>query len=61
MFVVFVIKQNPETIYITTPDYFSKFLGDMQVIQDEVIWHNVSMSSLEKLWDKQSNYLVLKK
>jgi len=61
MFTVFVIKQNPGTIYITTPDYFSRFLQDMQVTQDDVIWHNVSMESLAMLWDKQSNYIVLKR
>lgn len=60
MFTVFVIKQNQGTIYITTPEYFSKFLQDMQVTQDDVIWHNVSMESLAMLWDKQSNYIVLK-
>jgi len=59
MLVVFVIKQNPGTIYITTPDYFSRFLQDMQVTQDDVIWRNVSMESLIMLKDNQSNYLVL--
>lgn len=61
MFTVFVIKQNQGTIYITTPDYFSKFLHDMQVMPDDVIWHNVSMESLIMLLNNQSNYLVLKK
>lgn len=60
MFVVFVIKQNQGTIYITTPDYFSKFLQDMQVTQEEVIWANVSMESLILLKDGQCNYIVKK-
>lgn len=60
MFTIFVIKQNQGTIYITTPDYFSKFLFDMQVTQEDVIWKNVSMESLTMLWDGHSDYLVLK-
>jgi len=59
MFTVFVIKQNPGTVYITTPDYFSQFLRDMQVTQEDVIWNNVSLESLIMLKDRQSNYLVL--
>ena len=60
MFVVFVIKKNLGTIYITTPDYFSKFLQDMQVTQEDVIWHNFSMESLILLKDKKANYMTLK-
>jgi len=60
MFTVFVIKQNPGTVYITTPDYFSKFLQDMQVSQEDVLWYNLSFESLIMLKDNQSNYIVLK-
>lgn len=59
MFVVFVIKENPLTVYITTPDYFSRFLRELQVAQEDVVWNNVSMESLIMLKDKQSNYLCL--
>lgn len=60
MFVVFVIKENPGTIYVTTPDYFSRFLQDMEVTQEDVIWKNLSLESLLFLKDGQGNYLVLK-
>ena len=60
MFTVFVIKENPLTVYITTPDYFSQLLRDMRVEQEDVSWHNVSMESLILVKDRQSNYLVLK-
>ena len=60
MFTVFVIKQNPGTVYITTPDYFSKFLQDMQVTQEDVMWYNLSMESLIMLKDNQANFCVLK-
>jgi len=59
MFTVFIIKQNQRTIYITTPDYFSRVLQGMQIMQDDVIWHNVSMESLIRLKDKQSRCIVL--
>jgi len=61
MFVVFVIKKNPLTVYITTPDYFSQCLQKLQVRQDEVIWNNVSLESLIMLNDKRCKFRVLLK
>lgn len=61
MLVVFVIRKNPLAVYVTTPDYFSWCLQELQVKQDEVIWHNVSMESLIMLKDKQCKFMVLLK
>ena len=59
MFIVFVIKKDPLTVYITTSDYFSRFLQELQVNPEDIVWNNVSMESLIELRDKQSNYLCL--
>lgn len=61
MFTVFVIEQNRGTVYLTTPDYFSRCLQELQVKQDEVIWNNVSLEALIMLKDKQCKFMVLLK
>jgi len=60
MFTVFVLKQNPRAIFVTTPDKFSRCLVLLKVMQDDVYWKNVSLESLMLLKDNQKDYIVLK-
>jgi len=60
MFTVFVLKQNPRGIFITTPDKFSRCLALLKVMQEDVYWNNVSLESLMLLKDGQKDYIVLK-
>ena len=60
MFTVFVLKQNPRAIFVTTPDKFSRCLALLKVMQEDVYWNNVSLESLMLLKDGQKDYIVLK-
>ncbi len=60
MFTVFVLKQNPRAIFITTPEKFSRCLNLLKVRQEDVFWNNVSMESLLLLRDSVKDYIVLK-
>ena len=59
MFIVFVVRVNPETVYITTKEHFGQLRQELQVTLTDIVWNKVTLESLIMLKDKQSNFLCL--
>jgi len=57
MFTVFVVTKGGISIYITTPDNFSKALQDLHLVTEDVVFMNVSLERLLFLKDGKFDYI----